>query len=570
MLLAVVPMLALFVVFCFLAIAGSEQRTLEKTCEKRAQALASTVAAVCSDQMAAKKSPKMDEIMARIGHFTDVSSVAVVDNKLRIKWHTDENKVGTNYHNSGMKGASSEKTLYTNIKNQRCVLVAVPIRVNDTVKGYSVAVISLRGIEQSMRQTRRSMAGLALVLLSGCLLVVVYLSYTFGNPLLLLASVANAYSRGDFTARITQPGCDEAGLAARSLNAIGDYVSRTLEAENERNQNQRARIKELRDFADGVMSGDFSDQAKVQDLDEIGQLAMTLNEMVRYMRGLVEEERVQRAQLADSLKLLSDLEGKEFTIESLEAAAAAKSSYKDPPSRRLKRAVDPNDEETIISMAAPAAPPKRIPPELAETLGDTITTADARDSALKAQAAQAVISDAQADDDSFAISLGSAGELNTLQQQYVNQFTKLGAGQTALVATSSGDVTYPFLRNMLEAEGFSVIHASTVGELLDIATVIAPQLIVVEFNDVPNGNQVAINKLRSTKECCKTSVIVLETNAPSNAAYAVMNDVLPVIIPDSDEDLYQMIREALAEILLVGGANPFVTQGRKRKPKTFR
>lgn len=135
----------------------------------------------------------------------------------------------------------------------------------------------------------------------------------------------------------------------------------------------------------------------------------------------------------------------------------------------------------------------------------------------------------------------------------------MGVGQTALVATAGTEDSYPFLRQLLESEGFTVLHASTVAEMLEIASFAAVNLIIVEFNEVDGGNQHAVNRLRNLPQGGDISVMVLETSPKTDVPYASTRGVVQIILPNSDEELVTMIREGLAEILLTGGRNPFVS-----------
>ena len=95
--------------------------------------------------------------------------------------------------------------------------------------------------------------------------------------------------------------------------------------------------------------------------------------------------------------------------------------------------------------------------------------------------------------------------------------------------------------------------------MLEMATSMDLQLVMIEFNETEGANQYAVNALRNLPQSSKFFIIVLEAAIQGVDSYNSMPNVMQIIIPNSDEELVDMIRESLAEILLTG--NSFLAEG---------
>ncbi|MBQ7528276.1 hypothetical protein IJT10_00005, partial [bacterium] len=157
------------------------------------------------------------------------------------------------------------------------------------------------------------------------------------------------------------------------------------------------------------------------------------------------------------------------------------------------------------------------------------------------------------------LSFASDAQLSNSQVAYVNSLNGLGVGQHALIATGGIEDSYPFLKEILEEEGFSVEYAANTTNMLEMATSMDLQLVMIEFNETEGANQYAVNALRNLPQSSKFFIIVLEAAIQGVDSYNSMPNVMQIIIPNSDEELVDMIRESLAEILLTG--NSFLAEG---------
>lgn len=558
-LLAVLPLVALFAAFCFIAVVRSERQFGQHGAENQAAALAAAVGALGSDTLTSSpvKPAALTSLRNDLKALASQSSLeyaAIIKHDGTILAHTDPQKIGQKANDDATQFAlkiSTPKQSLAKHDNRVFVEASHPLGKKGQHLGVAMVGWSLANWEQMQKQTSRYLLGLTLIIVAGILVFAALLTYYYSNPLLIVAKSAKDIVNGHFDSQLVSNRSDEVGLVNAGVNQLAERLQTALsEAESSRQYTQ-TRVRELRDFADAVMSGDLQGQARVQDLDEIGQLAMTINEMVRHMRGLIEEERLHRAQLETSANVIKELS------DQVAAKGNAASRATAPPQ---------SDVDTVISMGAATPRPKAatVPPSVPAAAVNQVPRLMRQENPETAGA-----DSDYAGDGGYDYNLSNSGELNRSQKAYVDKLSLLGAGQTALIATQGTEDTYPFLRHVLESEGFSVVQASNTGEMLDMGTVIGPQLVIVEFNELANGNLSAVNKLRSTRQCAKTSIIVLEANKNAYSQYNSFNDVITIIIPNSDDELAQMLREALAEILLIGGANPFVSRSRRRKPHTF-
>lgn len=136
------------------------------------------------------------------------------------------------------------------------------IAVDGTLLG-AVQVLQLESyIEEDVRATRRSIAGLtaALILATGLVLSLVT-RYAVSRPIDRLVSVVRAVGRGETSAHVTFHGKDELGRLASEWNAMCDRLE-VARASLEREQLERSRVE--------------ADLRKAEHLASVGRLAAGL------------------------------------------------------------------------------------------------------------------------------------------------------------------------------------------------------------------------------------------------------------------------------------------------------
>ena len=553
MLLALLPLTVFFAFFCFAVIKGGEQLSLTRSLAMRSESLGECLAAMSADSLADPgnyaKSAKLQRNISVLAEQRGVSALEVLNSAGKVKASSLSAEIGSVKNDEQTRKALGLSVIQSGLETSgetECMVSTVPVRSSDSSLGIVRVYLATDELTAAFSGLKRQLLGLVFILISGALGFTAFVSYFYGNPLLNLAEVADQMAQGKLETRADQNRADEIGLAASRLNRLSEYIQKLIASSQAEETEKRERIHALRNFVDGVLAGDTESQAKVEDIDELGQLSMSINELVRHMRTLSAAEqalqdRVNESEHIDvgSCPTIGDLPVNGTSPKLKEYDLSGSSSTPQYYKNRLLP-----DSETVIAMAAPA--PKR-----SESSQPTSSQPVHKDN------------QEQGHDNSFVsfqedYSLAQGGELNNSQLDYVNKLSRLGAGKTALIATGGTEDSYPFLRRILEDEGFSVLYASTIGEMLEITSYAKVDLVMVEFNDMDGGNQHAVNRLRGVPGGEDVSAIVLEATEHTNVPYASMQGVIQIIIPNADDELISMIREALAEIVLTGGSNPFI------------
>ncbi len=553
MLLALLPLTVFFAFFCFAIIKGGEQLSLTSSLAMRSESLGECLAAMSVDALADPgnyaKSAKLQRQISVLAEQHGVSALEVLNSAGKVKASSLSSEIGSIKNDEPTRKALGLSVIQSGLENlgeNSCMVSNVPVRSSDSNLGIVRVYLATDKLTAAFSSLKRQLLGLVFILISGALGFTTFIAYFYGNPLLNLAQVADQMAQGKLETRADQNRSDEIGLAASRLNRLSEYIQKLIASSQTEEREKRERIHALRSFVDGVLAGDTQSQAKVEDIDELGQLSMSINELVRHMRTLSAAEqalqqRVNESESVDvgSCPTIGDLPTKGTAPQLNGGDLSASSSIPQYYKNRLLP-----ESETVIAMAAPAPKPSNLAePPFSQAASKDNSKNDPEDSFVSFQE---------------DYSLAQGGELNNSQLDYVNKLSRLGAGKTALIATGGTEDSYPFLRRILEDEGFSVLYASTIGEMLEITSYAKVDLVMVEFNDMDGGNQHAINRLRSVPGGEDLSAIVLEATEHTNVPYASMEGVIQIIIPNTDDELISMIREALAEIVLTGGSNPFI------------
>lgn len=309
LLLSIVPLILSFMAFNFLVIHHHEERNLMRETEKRASSLAAGLSILSAEAILTFSNYLLDQNTARFGSLPDVVYAMVVGPDGEVQAHSIEGERGKRYVDPVSTNAVSspiERIQYTEWDGGPILDVATPIRVDDRRLGTVRIGLSLRSMNHALAQSQRYLMGLTLVLISGALLFTGFITRWFTEPLLTLASVSRDLAQGNLSARAATERKDELGLLGLGLNHMASRLQNQVEREKKAREKLQARVTNLLDFTDGVMSGNLHGQAKVEDLDEMGQLTMAVNEMVRHLRSLLEEERATRTDLERSKKALEE------------------------------------------------------------------------------------------------------------------------------------------------------------------------------------------------------------------------------------------------------------------------
>jgi signal transduction histidine kinase/DNA-binding response OmpR family regulator len=322
LILAIVPLILVFMAFNFLVILHHEQENLERETRLRASSLAAGLSILSAEAMLTFSEYLLDQNTDRFGRLPDVVYAMVLDPDGKVLASTLPGERGKRYDDPVTRTAlqsATESFAYSDFEGQKVLDTSYPIQLDNRRLGTVRIGLSLRPLQQALALSRRYLTGLTLVLLAGALAFTGILTRYSTEPLLALAGVARDLARGNLDARAPAGRRDEVGLLGAALNHMAGRLHQMIEQEKQARQRLQRRVQNLVAFTDRVMAGDLTGQAPVEEDDDLGLLTMSLNEMVRHLRALLEEERATRTDLERSKRELEVLNEKLKELDRLKS-----------------------------------------------------------------------------------------------------------------------------------------------------------------------------------------------------------------------------------------------------------
>ncbi|MBT9582054.1 response regulator [bacterium] len=307
--LAIVPLILVFMGFNFVVILDHERYILQRQTEKRAVSLAQTLSILSADALRTFSEYQLQQNVVQFAKDSDIVSVAILDNQGRIIAHNAASERGkkVDSRNASQALASDhDETFYFKETRRRILEIFYPIRIDQKRHGTVQILLSMDGLDRALSRSQRYLTGLTLVLLSGAVVFVGFLARWFSQPLLTLAHVARKLSRGELQTRAEVSAFDEVGLMGTALNHMASRLEGMIEREKAARHELQQRVSSLLEFTDRVVAGDLKGQAEAGQDDEMGRLTLAVNEMVRHLRIILEDERSVRENLERSRAELED------------------------------------------------------------------------------------------------------------------------------------------------------------------------------------------------------------------------------------------------------------------------
>ncbi|MBI3926487.1 MAG: response regulator [Armatimonadetes bacterium] len=301
--LTTIPLIVVFMSFNFFVLLNHEENILAHETEKRATSLARALAIMSAEAMRTFSNYLLQQNADQFNRLRDVEYVVVLDPEGRVLAHSDPRERGKTYTDDISRRAvqaAGDRLAEARYKDKQVLDVSSPILIESKRLGTVRIGLSLQGQQLALAQSRRHLFGLTLLLLAGATVFVGLMVRFFGRPLLHLARVSRELARGELEARAKIHSNDEVGLLGSALNHMASRLEHLIELEKEARERLQRRVHNLLEFTDRVISGDLTGSAPPGTDDEMGRLTIAVNEMVRHLRILLEEERSMREDLERS------------------------------------------------------------------------------------------------------------------------------------------------------------------------------------------------------------------------------------------------------------------------------
>lgn len=301
--LAMFPLILVFMMFSFFVVLRHEANILEDETRQRGSSLAAGLAIISGEAMRTFSDYQLEENLDQFAKLKDVRYALILNQDGRIVASTDNTQIGLTPDdplNLSAHEASAERTRKIDFNGQEVLDVSQPILVAGRRLGTVRIGLGLDTLRQGLAQSRRYLQGLTLILLSGAIIFAALLARRFTRPLLRLATTARQVASGDLQARAKEDSNDELGLLGKTINRMATRLQTMLEREKTARKQLQFRVHNLLEFAGRVQAGDLTGEAPAGEDDEMGQLTMAVNEMVRHLRIILEEERSMRDNLEKS------------------------------------------------------------------------------------------------------------------------------------------------------------------------------------------------------------------------------------------------------------------------------
>jgi signal transduction histidine kinase/DNA-binding response OmpR family regulator len=311
--LAMFPLILFFMMFSFSVVLRHEANILEDETRLRGSSLAASLAIISGEAMRTFSDFQLEENLDQFAKLKDVRYALILNQDGRIVASTDPSQIGVTPDdplNLSAHEASAERLRKIDFQGQEVLDVSQPILVAGRRLGTVRIGLGLDTLRQGLAQSRRYLQGLTLLLLSGAIIFAALLARRFTQPLLRLATTARQVASGDLQARAKEDSNDELGLLGKTINRMATRLQTMLEREKTARQQLQLRVHNLLEFAGRVQAGDLTGEAPAGEDDEMGQLTMAVNEMVRHLRIILEEERSMRDNLEKSRAELEEANDK--------------------------------------------------------------------------------------------------------------------------------------------------------------------------------------------------------------------------------------------------------------------
>ena len=267
--------------------------------ERRGASLAQSLAAMSHGQLLLYNFTALEQNVARSAAEADVVYALLVDAEGRVAAHSRHpERVGLMMESpADRRAAATTEPLTQTITfaetGESIYDFVVPIVIDHQRWGTVRVGLSKRRMEEQIRQTRRDLAALTVVILAVGGLMAAAVAARIVKPVRQLARVADAVSRGDLDQRIEPSSIVEIGRLAETFNHMTAQLLQQRTALENANAELSTRFMELADlksYTDNILS---SLATGVVTVDLQGRI-VTLNPAAELLTGFFAGEAVGR------------------------------------------------------------------------------------------------------------------------------------------------------------------------------------------------------------------------------------------------------------------------------------
>ncbi len=312
--LAMFPLILVFMIFSFFVVLRHETEILRGESHSRGSILASSLAIISAEAIRTFSDFQLQENLDQFSRLQDVRYALILNEHGRVVASTQVDEIGKTPDdalNMSAQESSGERARSLTHRGHEILDVSQPILVSGRRLGTVRVGVGQEALDHALAQSRRHLQGLTLILLGGAIIFAALLARRFTRPLLSLANTAREVAGGNLQARADEKSNDELGLLGATINRMATRLQTMLEREKTARKSLQSRVHNLLEFAGRVQAGDLTGEAPAgKNDDEMGQLTMAVNEMVRHLRIILEEERSMRDNLERSRAELEEANDK--------------------------------------------------------------------------------------------------------------------------------------------------------------------------------------------------------------------------------------------------------------------
>lgn len=277
-------------------LADYKYETLSKTCES-VSAFAESENGGIKDRASAKGTYY---IMRNLAEVSDLD-LYITDNEgiIRIcscdEWNIDGNceHTGTRVDGNFIRNSVSEnaKGLYTlGIYTKPHYVCSATVKVDGAAVGVVIAAAPLSAVKELMIKVSKIYALSAVLPICIMFIALYVITYRTTKPLKLMSQAANAMAKGDFSRRIPVTRDDEIGQLAVSFNQMTNNLARMESMRKsfiaDVSHELKTPMTTIAGFIDGIIDGTIEPEKQEYYLNIVSKEVKRLSRMVESMLGL--------------------------------------------------------------------------------------------------------------------------------------------------------------------------------------------------------------------------------------------------------------------------------------------